>query len=71
MTHTIILKERRAQLVVKEMSNGTKIVSEPNQEGWVKVEVQIDRDWDALSLFHAGIEARKQLEEEIRNGVAI
>ena len=42
MTHTFSLREQRAQIVVKEMNNGTKIASEPDQDGWVKLEVVIE-----------------------------
>lgn len=71
MTYTILLKERRAQVVVKEMNNGTAIVSEPDQDGWVKVAVELTHDFDALSLYHAGMEAKKQFDADWKSGVAI
>lgn len=71
MTYTIILKERRAQLVVNEMNNGTKIVTEPDHEGWVKVAVELTHDYHALALYHAGMEAKKQFDADWKSGVAI
>lgn len=71
MTHTIILKERRAQLLVKEMNNGTAIVTEPDESGWVRVSVRLEEDWDVLSLFHAGMSAQKQFEKDWEAGIAI
>jgi hypothetical protein len=65
MTHNIILKEQRAQLVVKEMNNGTKIISEPDQDGWVRLEVVIEGTFDILSLYHAGMSACRQMEKEV------
>tara|TARA_R110000868_G_scaffold34853_2_gene125458 strand:- start:512 stop:757 length:246 start_codon:yes stop_codon:yes gene_type:complete len=66
MTHTISLKESRALIVVKEMKNGTKIVSEPDQDGWVKLEVVISDSWDVLQMYHAGMEARAELDREFK-----
>lgn len=71
MTYKIVLKERRAQLVVKEMNNGTKIISEPDQEGWVTVAVELSHDFDALALYHAGMEAKRQMDQDFKAGVAI
>jgi hypothetical protein len=71
MTYTILLKERRAQVVVKEMNNGTQIVSEPDQDGWVKVAVELVHDFDALALYHAGMEAKRQMDQDWEAGVAI
>lgn len=70
MTHTIILKERRAQLLVKEMDNGTAIVTEPDESGWVRVSVQLNKEWDVLCLFHAGMSAQKQFEKDWEAGLA-
>ena len=69
MTHTIQLKERRAQVVVKEMNNATKIISQPDEDGWVKIEIAVDSSWDALQLFHAGMSAQSQLTNEHNAGV--
>jgi hypothetical protein len=66
MTTTIVLKESRALIVVKEMKNGTKIVSAPDEDGWVKLEVEISNSWDVLQMYHAGMEARAEMEREIR-----
>jgi len=70
MTYTIVLKEQRAQIVVKELNNGSKIVTEPDGDGWVKVAVEINRDYDILALYHAGMEARVQMENEWKTPVA-
>jgi hypothetical protein len=64
MTYKISLKESRAQLVVKELNNGTKITSEPDNDGWVVLEVEIDHAFDILSLYHAGMEAARQMDNE-------
>lgn len=64
MTYKIVLREQRAQLVVKEMNNGTRITSEPDNEGWVGLEVVIDNGYDILSLYHAGMSAQRQHDEE-------
>ena len=65
MVYTISLKEQRAQLVVKEMNNSTKIVSDTaDEEGWVRVAIEISNDFDALCLYHAGMEAKRQLDKE-------
>jgi hypothetical protein len=64
MTYKIILKEQRAQLVVKELNNATRITSEPDHEGWVSIEVHINNGYDALSLYHAGMRAQMQAEKE-------
>ena len=64
MKYKISLKESRAQLVVKEMNNGTKIVGEPDQDGWVALEVEIDHAFDILAMYHAGMEAAKQSDKE-------
>ena len=64
MTYRICLKEQRAQVVVKEMNNGTKIVGEPDNEGWVTLEVEIDGTFDVLALYHAGMEAMRQVDRE-------
>lgn len=71
MTYTIMLKERRAQVVVKELNNGTQIVSGPDEDGWVKVAVELTSDFDALALYHAGMEAKSQMDKEFKDGVAI
>jgi hypothetical protein len=64
MKYKMLLKESRAQLVVKELNNGTKIVSEPDQDGYVALEVEIDNRVDILSLYHAGMEAARQMDRE-------
>jgi hypothetical protein len=64
MTHKIVLKEQRAQLVVKEMNNGTKITSEPDAEGWVALEVEIVGSSDVLALYFAGMSAARQADRE-------
>ena len=64
MVYTISLKEQRAQLVIKEMKNSTQIVSGPDEEGWVRVAIEISCDFDALSLYHAGMEAKRQMDNE-------
>ena len=64
MTYKISLKEQRAQVVVNTMNNGTKIVGEPDQEGWVTIVIEINNDYDALSLYHAGMEAKAQQNRE-------
>ena len=51
-------------MVVKEMNNGTKIVGEPDNEGWVTVVVEINNDYDVLSLYHAGMAAKVQQQHE-------
>jgi hypothetical protein len=64
MTYNFSLKESRAQIVVKEMNNGTKIVTEPDSNGWVSLEVHIDTGYDALCLYHAGMSACRQMDRE-------
>lgn len=64
MKYKISLKEQRAQLVVKELNNGTKITSEPDEEGWVCLEVEIDHAFDVLAMYHAGMEATRQADRE-------
>jgi len=64
MTYSIVLKEQRAQLVVKELNNDTKITSEPDNEGWVSVQVVIEGSFDVLALYHAGMEAKRQMDKE-------
>lgn len=71
MVYTISLKERRAQLVVEQMNNSTKIVSGPDEDGWVRVAIEITHDIDALSLYHAGMDAKSQMDKEFDAGVAI
>ena len=71
MVYTISLKEQRAQLVVKEMNNTTKILSGPDEEGWCRVSIEISKDWDALQLYHAGMEAQKQFDRDWKAGVVI
>ena len=64
MTETIFLRENRAQLVVNEMNNGTKIISEPDHDGWVKISVEINDKYDMLALYHAGQRAARIVDEE-------
>jgi hypothetical protein len=64
MTYKISLKEQRAQVVVNAMNNGTRITSEPDNEGWVSLEVEIHHASDALALYHAGMEASRQQQRE-------
>lgn len=63
-TFKIVLREQRAQLVIKELNNETRIISEPDAEGWVKVEVVLRNSYDALCLYHAGMAARAQMDAE-------
>jgi len=71
MVYTISLKEQRAQLVVKEMNNTAMIVSGPDKEGWCRVSIELSHDFDALALYHAGMEAQKQFDRDWKAGVAI
>lgn len=64
MTYLMCLKESRAQVVVKEMNNDTKIISQPDQDGYVKISVVIDSFVDVLSMYHAGMEAKAQMDRE-------
>jgi hypothetical protein len=64
MTYKIILKEQRAQVVVKERNNGTRITSEPDNEGSLSLEVEIDHASDVLALYHSGMEACRQQQGE-------
>lgn len=64
MTFTILLKESRAQLVVNKMNNGTSIISECDADGWVRLNVVIDSSWDTLQLYHAGMDAQQQQDNE-------
>lgn len=64
MTYKITLKEQRAQLVVNELNNATRITSEPDQDGWVCLEIHLDSSYDALCLYHAGVAAKRQMDEE-------
>jgi hypothetical protein len=64
MTFTIALKESRAQLVVKELNNDTKIISELDSDGWVRLEVVINNSFDALQLYHSGMEVARQMDNE-------
>ena len=64
MTHTFSLKESRALVVVKEMNNGTKILTEPDKDGWVRVEVVIESGYDALCLYHAGVAGCRLMDRE-------
>ena len=57
MTYKITLKKDRAEIVVRELNNETKIISEPDEYGWVKIQVVLNNDWDALQLYHAGMRA--------------
>ena len=66
MTYTICLHKQRAQLVVKGLNNGTRIVSEPDSDGWVKLEVVISHSCDILHLYHAGMSAERQRDLEFR-----
>jgi hypothetical protein len=71
MVYTISLKEQRAQVIIKEMNNSTKIISGPDEEGWCRVAIEITHDFDALSLYHAGMEAKKQFDKEFAAGARI
>lgn len=64
MTYNFSLKEQRAQLVVNEMNNGTKIISESDKDGWVRLEVVVESSYDALCLYHAGFAACRQMDKE-------
>ena len=57
MTYSFYVKKQRAQHIVNELGNRAKIVSEEDKEGFVKVEMNIDSDYDLLCLFHAGVRA--------------
>jgi hypothetical protein len=57
MTYSFYVKKQRAQHIVNELRNRAKIVSEEDKEGFVKVEMNINSDYDLLCLFHAGVKA--------------
>lgn len=71
MTYKIYLREPKAQIVVNELKNGTKITSEPDENGWVELEVVIENRVDVLHLYHAGMEAERYADAEFRSKVAI
>jgi len=64
MTYTLALKSQRAQLIVNNLNNGTKIISEPDAHGYVKILIVIEDSTDVLSIYHSGIAAAEQMEEE-------
>jgi hypothetical protein len=64
MTYTLFLKPQRAQLIVNNLNNGTKIVGEPNADGYAKIEIVINDSTDVLFLYHSGIDAAAQMDKE-------
>ena len=70
MTYTLTFKQQRAQLIVNNLNNGTKIVSEPDADGYVKIEIVIEYASDVLFLYHSGIDAARQIDDEVRAAMA-
>ena len=66
MTHTLTLLERRAIRIVEEMAGQARIVSAPDHEGYVKIEIEIRYSTDILFLFHAGMTCGMDLMKESR-----
>jgi len=64
MTYTIYLREAKAQIVVNELNNGTRIVGEVGEDGYVALEVVIENRIDVLHLYHAGMEAERHSDRE-------
>ena len=57
MTYSFFVKSQRAQHIVNELEDRAKIVTEEDKDGFVKVEMNINNDYDLLCLFHAGVRA--------------
>ncbi len=66
MTHKLVLLERRANRIVEEMAGQAKIISAPDQEGYVAIEIDIRYSSDLLFFFYAGMECGKDFEREWR-----
>ena len=55
MKYTLTLLERRAQVIVNEMEGQAMITSMPDNDGYVKILIEIRHSADLLFLYHAGI----------------
>ena len=49
------LLEERAEYFVTEFGNKVT-VSEPNEQGFVSLEFEVNDEWEVLKVFHAGFE---------------
>jgi hypothetical protein len=47
----MIMKDERLKFVMEAFP---KAIVSKREDGWNDVEFEINHDWDALSLFHAG-----------------
>jgi hypothetical protein len=64
MTDRISVLERRANRIVEAMNGQAKIVTEPDHEGYVRVEIEVRHAADLLFLYHAGIQCGMDLAAE-------
>ena len=59
MTYTIVLSTDRANYILENMKDATKLIREGN-DGYSVLEITISRDIDVLHLIHRGIEIGTQ-----------
>lgn len=61
MKHTISVLQRRAFVIVEEMGGKALILTSPDEDGYVRIEVEINNSIDLLNLYHAGVSNGMQL----------
>jgi hypothetical protein len=55
MIMKLSLLEERAEYFVTEFGDKVK-VGEPDEQGFVKLEFEVNGEWEMLKVFHAGFE---------------
>ena len=55
MKFTMSVLQRRAFVIAEEMKGKSLILTSPDEDGYVRIEVEINNSIDLLDLYHAGM----------------
>lgn len=66
MKYTISVLQRRAFVIAEEMGGKALILTSPDENGYVRIEIEINNSIDLLDLYHAGMSNGLKLSKETR-----
>ena len=66
MKYTMSVLQRRAFVIAEEMGGRVLILTSPDENGYVRIEIEINNSIDLLDLYHAGMSNGIQLCKETR-----